>query len=200
MLGIAYSQDSTVTATPIMPLKNKYTKPQTIIVSMVTRDDRTPNLISGNAWSNILFKGHGADLRQQGVGINVAYIAGVNDYVDVLGAAQTTIARLYNPKTGMFEKSDLYNLGYIAGRAKYPSDKSPVSVYVEAGIGLTYSGKLHGFAPIGGGIQFNIMSQTFIYVGTDYHYVFGKNQGTGIQYSLGFGAPVAGVLSCFRKK
>lgn len=193
MLGIAYSQDSTVMSNPIS-LKNKYTKPQALVVSMIMQDHRTDHLISGNFYSNVLFKGHGADLRNLAPGINVTYIAGVNDYLDVLGAAQMSVARLYNKTTGDFQKSDIFNSGYIGARGKYPSDKSPVSVYLEAGIGLAYSGKLNGFAPIGGGFQFNIMKQTYIYLGTNYNFMFSKIAGNYVQYNLGFGGPIAGLI------
>ena len=157
----------------------------TLLVSMTV-------LCYGQKPSIIGFSANAVDFNSSGVrsskvdpGFSVMYWKGITKKID--------FSLRYNGLFSDYTRKEDHNSDYInefegSLHARPVNDEHVFSPFISAGIGIgNYSGSWAPYAPLGGGLQFNLLGESYIFLQANYRVSLKKDYlDNNMFYSLGF--------------
>lgn len=126
----------------------------------------SPSALDTTSLSSLFKNGHITDLKKMSPSLSLSYWKGLNKYFDFSGRISGVFYE-YLPKTSN-NGNGVGGEGEATINARPVSDNHFFSPFITAGIGGAYYNQWAGYVPLGIGFQFNIQSQVYIMLQSQY--------------------------------
>lgn len=168
-----------------------YIKRPSLGISVGAYDFLTPQRIRSGSVTSVIGNKGWADLNQMSMALGLNFIKGISNNVDYsinLFSGNTN----YPPRTGTNNGATGFLTELDASlHLKLLTDKSFFVPYLTAGLGGSlWKGHFDAFMPLGGGMQFKLAPDYFLYSNMQYRVPVTQGANYHFLYSLGFSGPV----------
>lgn len=128
-------------------------------------DFETPTALDTTSLSSLFKNGKITDFKRMSPSLSFSYWKGLNKYLDFSGKLSGVF---YDISSAKNNADGFGGEGEATLNARPISDNHLFSPFITAGIGGAYYNKWAGYVPLGIGFQFNIQSQTYIMLQSQY--------------------------------
>lgn len=172
--------------------QNDYKKLPSLAVQFGLSDFKTASRLRAFGLSNVLRAKEWKKTRNFTSSLGLTYLQGLNENLDFSVTATGSFLDYPIPDKPL-KGSDALLLDLIAtGNLKLLSDKYFFSPYITAGLGASkYRGYYGAFIPVGAGLQFKIIDQTYFLSNLQYRIPVTENANYHVFWSIGVASNVA---------
>ena len=173
---------------------NNYKKRPSLGVNFLMKDFKTPAAIKATSLSNVLNDKKWTALKDMSPGLTINYIEGLNNNIDFMAGMNLSFVDYpFKANTATPTGQDKLLVELDANlNFKLLTDNYFLVPYISTGLGVSMYDLKHfaAYFPIGAGLQFNLGSETFLYL------QFRDNVGVtdlatnNFNYNLGFASPL----------
>ena len=136
-------------------------------------DFTSPSALDTTSLSSLFKSGEITHFTQMSPSLSVSYWKGLNKYVDFSGRISAVFYE-YLPKTNN-NGNGVGGEGEVTLNARPVSDNHLFSPFITAGIGGAYYKDWGGYVPLGIGFQFNLQSQVYLMLQSQYRMTLSSN-------------------------
>ena len=174
--------------------QNDYKKGSLIGVHLVLNDFKTAAALRANGLSNVLKTKDWSKVKNMSAGLALSYTQGLTDHLDVNVALAGSFLSYPVPNVISDVKDRFLLEAAVMGNLRLLKDRYIINPFVNAGIGASqWNGYYAAFIPVGVGLQFKLLDQTFLLLNSQYRIPVTANGAYHLYHS-------AGIISGFRKK
>jgi len=166
--------------------QDDYKKSPSIGVHLVLNDFKTAADIRRNGLSNVIRDKDWTKVKDMNAGLALSYIQGLSNHVDF--AATLAGSFLDYPVPNKISDGQQYLLLEAAATAnlKLLTDKYWFNPFLTGGIGASkYKGYFGAFLPVGVGLQFKVLPETFLLLNSQYRIPVTENLAYHLYHSFG---------------
>lgn len=178
--GMSFAQDN-----------EKYIKRPTLVMHAGGYDFKTANRLKNGSMATLLGNKDWAKIREWDAALGVGYVNGISEFFDYSVNFFSGATR-YPNSDGVQAGAEKFLHSLDASiHMKLLSDKYVVVPYLSAGVGGSlWNRNFKAFAPFGGGLQFRVVPDYFLFSNFQYRVPVTAEANSHFLYSLGFGGPV----------
>jgi OmpA-OmpF porin, OOP family len=181
LVAMAYAQ----------PGSGSYIKRPSLGISVGAYDFLTAQRIRSGSISSVIGNGQWASMKEMSIALGLNFIKGISENVDYSINFYTGNTN-YPPRTGTNNGATAFLHELDASlHLKLLTDKSFFVPYLSAGLGGSLWNKhFDAFMPFGGGFQFKMAPDYFLYTNMQYRVPVTQGANYHFMYTLGFSGPV----------
>jgi len=174
--------------------QNDYKKGSLLGVHLILNDFKTAASIRSNGLSNVIRTKEWSKIKNMTVGMAVSYTQGLSNYIDLNVGLAGSFLDYPVPNTLSDIKEGLLLEAAATVNLKLLSDRYYINPFITAGIGASkWKGYYAAFTPVGVGLQFKLLDQTFLLLNSQYRIPVTGNGAYHFYHSVG-------IASGFMKK
>jgi OmpA-OmpF porin, OOP family len=166
--------------------QNEYKKRPALGVRFILDDFKTAASLRKMGLASVLTSKEWKKTSNMAAGLGISYIQGVSNNIDFEASVSGSFLDYPVPGKISTGTNNLLLEAVATGNIKLLSDKYFVTPFLTAGVGASkYKGYYAAIAPVGVGLQFNLIDEAFIMFNSQYRVPITENAAYHFYHSLG---------------
>lgn len=167
--------------------QSDYKKPGTLAFHFALNDFATASDVRANGLSATLNANKWYQTRRMSPGMGISYIKGLGQNVDLATTLTGSFLKYPVPNKPLSSDDALLLEGAVTANIKLLTDKYCLNPFITLGVGASkYKGYYSAFIPVGLGLQFKVVENTYILLNSQYRTPVTDFSNYHFYHSIGF--------------